>query len=246
MAIAFDAVSSTSSAADSASTLSWSHTCTGSDLSLVVAAYCAADATVTGVTYNGVAMTQKVTKTQDADVLTELWYLASPATGSNTVEITYSGSITRRRGIAVSLTGTNGTTGVTASGGQGTGTSFSLAATTQTDNSWIVDGYGDGGSGTGLNFAATGTNQTQRAQVDNDANPRTLGLSTQTTTTAGSYTGSITLAAATLAYVRLEVKEGSQVSGPANLKSLDTNVKANIKSYNTNVLANIKSINTNA
>ena len=34
--------------------------------------------------------------------------------------------------------------------------------------------------------------------------------------------------------------------GPANLKSLDTNLKANIKSYNTNVLANIKSINTNA
>lgn len=35
-------------------------------------------------------------------------------------------------------------------------------------------------------------------------------------------------------------------AGPANLKSLDTNLKANIKSYNTNVLANIKSINTNA
>ena len=34
--------------------------------------------------------------------------------------------------------------------------------------------------------------------------------------------------------------------GPANLKSLDTNVKANIKSYNTNVLANIKSINGNS
>lgn len=36
------------------------------------------------------------------------------------------------------------------------------------------------------------------------------------------------------------------VSGPANLKSLNTNVKANIKSYNTNTLANIKSIDTNA
>lgn len=36
------------------------------------------------------------------------------------------------------------------------------------------------------------------------------------------------------------------VVGPANLKSLDTNLKANIKSYNTNPLANIKSINTNA
>ena len=35
------------------------------------------------------------------------------------------------------------------------------------------------------------------------------------------------------------------VSGPANLKSLDTNVKANIKSYNTNLIANVKSINTN-
>ncbi len=34
-------------------------------------------------------------------------------------------------------------------------------------------------------------------------------------------------------------------SGPANLKSLNTNVKANIKSYNTNVIANVKSINTN-
>lgn len=35
-------------------------------------------------------------------------------------------------------------------------------------------------------------------------------------------------------------------AGPANLKSLNTNVKANVKSYNTNVLANIKSIDTNA
>ena len=35
-------------------------------------------------------------------------------------------------------------------------------------------------------------------------------------------------------------------SGPANLKSLDTNIKSNIKSYNGNPLANIKSINTNA
>ncbi len=34
-------------------------------------------------------------------------------------------------------------------------------------------------------------------------------------------------------------------SGPANLKSYDTNLKANIKSYNTNLIANIKSMNTN-
>lgn len=35
------------------------------------------------------------------------------------------------------------------------------------------------------------------------------------------------------------------VSGPANLKTLNTNLAANIKTYNTNPLANIKSINTN-
>lgn len=34
-------------------------------------------------------------------------------------------------------------------------------------------------------------------------------------------------------------------SGPANLKTYNTNVKANIKSINTNILANIKSLNTN-
>lgn len=35
-------------------------------------------------------------------------------------------------------------------------------------------------------------------------------------------------------------------AGPANLKSLDGNLKANIKSYNGNVLANVKSISGNA
>lgn len=34
-------------------------------------------------------------------------------------------------------------------------------------------------------------------------------------------------------------------SGPANLKSLDTNLKANIKSINTNLIANVKSLDTN-
>lgn len=43
-----------------------------------------------------------------------------------------------------------------------------------------------------------------------------------------------------------DVPATCSVVGPANLKTLDTNVKANIKTYNTNTLANIKTINTNA
>lgn len=42
----------------------------------------------------------------------------------------------------------------------------------------------------------------------------------------------------------LELNEGG-ASGPANLKSYNTNLKANIKSINTNLIANVKSLNTN-
>ena len=38
----------------------------------------------------------------------------------------------------------------------------------------------------------------------------------------------------------------SASSGPANLKSYNTNLKANIKSINTNAIANTKTLNTNA
>jgi len=40
-------------------------------------------------------------------------------------------------------------------------------------------------------------------------------------------------------------KWSSGVSGPANLKSYNTNLKANIKTINTNPIANVKSLNTN-
>jgi len=37
----------------------------------------------------------------------------------------------------------------------------------------------------------------------------------------------------------------SSASGPANLKSYNTNLKANIKSIDTNLIANVKSLDTN-
>lgn len=39
---------------------------------------------------------------------------------------------------------------------------------------------------------------------------------------------------------------GDAPSGPANLKTYNTNVKANIKSIDTNLIANVKTLNTNA
>jgi len=43
-----------------------------------------------------------------------------------------------------------------------------------------------------------------------------------------------------------DVPATCSVSGPANLKTYNTNVKANIKSMNTNLIANVKTFDTNA
>ena len=44
---------------------------------------------------------------------------------------------------------------------------------------------------------------------------------------------------------KLEITYTVPASGPANLKSYNTNLKANIKSINTNLIANVKSLDTN-
>lgn len=83
MAIALDTSTSAGGAA------SWSHSCTGSNLVLVVSCYAITD-TVTSVTYNGVSMTQ-INKTSFPGSGRQgvyLYYLINPATGSNTVLVT--------------------------------------------------------------------------------------------------------------------------------------------------------------
>ena len=90
MAIAFDAFSNGVNFTES-SPLTWSHTCTGSDLLLIVGTIGgdAAD-TVSGVTYNSVAMTKIAVKLVPENRYLTLWYLLDPDTGSNTVSVTSS------------------------------------------------------------------------------------------------------------------------------------------------------------
>jgi len=94
MAVAFDAVgpSSAGTASASATTLSWSHTCSGGNRLLTVSISVGfADSTVsTTATYNGVAMisaTKVYSNNQNLGYI-ELFYLVAPATGSHTVAIT--------------------------------------------------------------------------------------------------------------------------------------------------------------
>lgn len=50
-------------------------------------------ATVTGVTYNGVAMTRAVTVDNGTALRTELWYLESPASGTNTLTASFGATV---------------------------------------------------------------------------------------------------------------------------------------------------------
>ena len=133
MAVAFDAVSS---AGGSTSSFSWSHTCSGSNriLLLGITWYDSGD-TVSAVTYNSVAMTAVPSSTVTNGQYTAiLYYLLAPTTGSNTVAVTFSGSVFDFGGGAISFTGVDQSTPLgTANTASGTSTTPSVNISSATD-----------------------------------------------------------------------------------------------------------------
>lgn len=116
---------------------SWSHTCSGSDrLLLVCIAYQRASGYVSGVTYNGVAMTMvaRADGVGGIDPTAEIWKLSNPATGTNTVAVS-SGTSAVSLGGSVSFTGAN----------QNDATNTSYATNTGSDNSPTVNITSSGG-----------------------------------------------------------------------------------------------------
>src|SRR3990167_3212976 len=111
MAIAFDAVTA-GSISYSTSPGTFSHTVTGSDTYLVVGVYdtgTSAPGNITGITYNGVAMT-RLACTSSAFGTFAIWGLADPTDGANTVSIYFSTG-TVYRPFASSYTGVDTTDG---------------------------------------------------------------------------------------------------------------------------------------
>lgn len=133
MALAIDAVSSTSG--NGAGPFSWSHTCSGSDRVLFVGIshYDSSD-TVSGVTYNSVAMTAVPSgATNNGQFYVSLWYLIAPATGSNTVSVTFTGGVFDFKAGSVSFTGADQTTPLgTAVTATGSSTTPSVTVTSAT------------------------------------------------------------------------------------------------------------------
>lgn len=112
MTIAFDAVSRSGTAwTTGQSSLTWSHTVgAGTNRALVVAVgtYSATARTVTGITYNGVALTKIDAQTAALEANNqsgELWVLAAPAVGTANVVVTFSGTADFCVGFAESYTG---------------------------------------------------------------------------------------------------------------------------------------------
>lgn len=157
MAIAYD--TATTSTGSSVNSLSFSHTCTGSDLLLLVAVTMRRinSATVDDVTYNGVSMTLVTTATSGSRYA-ELWRLAGPATGSNTVAVSLSTTEQEVSAGVMSFTGVDQTTPVgTAATATGSGTTPSVAVSSTTGE-LVVDALAIENAGT----LSVGAGQTSR------------------------------------------------------------------------------------
>lgn len=173
MAIAYD---SSAQGTSSGSSITFSHTCTGSNLALVVFSRFYQGDHVTGVTYNSVAMTQ-VNKRQDSagnDAYTYFYILTAPSTGANNVVISADASPSISfGGTAASYTGAKQTGQPDSSNSQSsTSATMTMSTTVVASNCWLVGGTS--------NFRATsaGTGTTNRQQIAGD--PVTLSDSNGT------------------------------------------------------------------
>lgn len=118
--------------------VTWSHTCTGSNLVLIVGVSTQdAGGAAAAVKYNGVAMTG-IGHTAEGDSVAAMYYLINPDTGAHDIEVTI-GSLNFNRGFAASYTGckqsgqpdNSGTSHVTE-------TNHSQALTPNLTNCWLV------------------------------------------------------------------------------------------------------------
>jgi hypothetical protein len=131
VAVAFDAASSSNTGGSS---LTFSHTCSGSDRLLIVGVSVDSGHTVSGVTYAGAAMTQIGTATA-GNVRAYLFSKVAPATGANNVVVSLAGGGSSETSAgAISFTGVSqanplGTVG-TNSGTSGTTASVAVSSDT--------------------------------------------------------------------------------------------------------------------
>jgi len=165
---------------------------------------------ITGCTYNGDAMTLADEQIGTDALYTSIYYLLAPDTGTHDIICSNNTSASGSTISALSFAGANtSSVGASNSTYQSSASSISTALTTTNANSYVVALACRNGSTDAL--TPTGTNQTQRTNVVGESRCYT---STQTTTTAGSYTNAWSSSPnQIMSQVVLEIKEGSASSG---------------------------------
>jgi len=244
MAIAFDATSK-SGTGTFTTTATWSHTITGTDTYLVVFLDDESGDGAVSVTYNGVAMTQLIKLNLSGTGIYQYMYgLANPATGVNNVVATLTGGHAGFA-LATSYSGAQQTTPADATVSNtsaSTSSPFTTTITTLADNCWTI-------MGSRSNIGASaGTGSTFRnSRSGADGNDHGIYDSNGAITPAGNYSMGLTFSgtAAPIGTVMVSIAPVAP-SGPANMKTYNTNPKANVKSIDTNLIANVKTFDTNA
>lgn len=190
-AIALD--SANAGASGTGTSLTYAHTTSGSDRILFVGFAVTTQNTddITGVTYNGSALTLvdkiKVPDTDNRWVY--LYYIVAPSTGANNIVIN-STSSTAKTANAVSYTGAS-QTGVPDSSATNTatsGTTFALTTTSVADNSWLVAMLRVGSTGlvAGANTTLRGTVSSFSKMADSNAAVTPAGSNSLNFTTDGN------------------------------------------------------------
>lgn len=149
-----------------ATSISFSHVCTGKNLILIVAIVINGTNTdlISSVTYNGVSMTQ-INKEPDpgTNIITYLYYLVAPATGSNTVAIAWDGASRFVRAISASYTGAvqSGQPDANGVANVSTATTITGSLTIMKSGSWVVGLVGN--SSGNAETAGAGVNATRNS-----------------------------------------------------------------------------------
>ena len=200
MPLAFDATAN--GAATPGTSITYSHTCTGSNLILLVAIVNSGGTggdVITGITYNSVAMTNAIS-VDGGNFRVYWWFLVNPATGANDVVVSSSDSEFLRSASA-SYTGAlqTGQPDGTDSDIQTPGTTITSSITTTEDNSWNMSAVANASN---LDMtASTGVG----AERNNVVNVLHIGDSDAPKTPAGAHGMTWTCSSQNLAAVQISI-----------------------------------------
>ena len=238
MSIAFDAA--TEDKTTTATTLTYAHTCTGSDRFLYVpfTSIAKASPSVGTVSYNGVAMTALHTSVLifgGTNWYHHGYYLIAPSTGSNNVSITVTPSGGTIRSSCVSYTGVDQTSPVhTSNTGNGSGSPCNISLTTSVDAWWIMSA-----GNIDAPFSAGTNTDTLRAEYSGLCDISDSGNDIAATTANAQMTFSGTREWGGIALAIIAAGGGGYTG---DIKSIQGVVQASVKSMAGVANASIKSV----